>query len=151
MQQSSDDNILVHGVSNDTDALGYFGYAYFAAHKESLRAVAVQKDKGTPAVLPSPETIIDKTYAPLSRPLYIYVKNSAARRPEVGRFLKHYLDKIDQFAVEGGYAPPTTEDKAANQATHRQASPHWRKCGGVQGCGSEVRTSVLPSAWNQPR
>jgi phosphate transport system substrate-binding protein len=66
-------------------------------------------------VLPSPDTIIDKTYAPLSRPLYIYVKNSAAHRGEVGRFLKHYLEKIDQFAVEGGYAPPTADDKAANE------------------------------------
>ena len=104
-------------------ALGYFGYAYFAAHKDSLRAVAVQNGASAPPVLPSPATIIDKTYAPLSRPLYIYVKNSAARRGEVGRFLKHYLDKIDQFAVEGGYAPPTAEDKAANQATLAKLLP----------------------------
>ena len=41
---------------------------------------------------PSPATIADKTYAPLSRPLYIYVKNSAARRPEVAKFLKFYLE-----------------------------------------------------------
>jgi phosphate transport system substrate-binding protein len=117
VQQSSDDNFLVHGVSNDTDALGYFGYAYFAAHKDSLRALAVQNGPNAKAVVPSPATIIDKTYAPLSRPLYIYVKNSSARRPEVGRFLKHYLDKVEQFAVEGGYAQPTSDDLAANQAT----------------------------------
>ncbi len=117
VQMSSDDNTLVHGVSNDEDAMGYFGYAYFAANKETLRAVAVQNGQGAAPVLPSPTTIIDKTYAPLSRPLYIYVKNSAARRPEVGRFLKHYLGKIDQFAVEGGYAPPTAADKSANQTT----------------------------------
>ena len=123
VQMSSDDNFLVHGVSNDTDALGYFGYAYFAAHKESLKAVAVQNGASAAPVLPSPPTIIDKTYAPLSRPLYIYVKNSAARRGEVGRFLKHYLDKIDQFAVEGGYAPPTAEDKAANQVTLAKLLP----------------------------
>jgi phosphate transport system substrate-binding protein len=123
VQMSSDDNFLVHGVSNDTDGLGYFGYAYFAAHKDSLRAVPLQNGASAPAVLPSPATIIDKSYAPLSRPLYIYVKNSAARRGEVGRFLKHYLDKIDQFAVEGGYAPPTAEDKTANQATLAKLLP----------------------------
>ena len=85
VQQSSDDNILVIGVAGDTDGSGYFGYAYFAANKDKLRAVAVQNGPSAPPVLPSPETIIDKTYAPLSRPLFIYVKNSAARRPEVGR------------------------------------------------------------------
>ncbi len=117
VQISSDDNVLVRGITNDTDALGYFGYAYYAANKDNLRAVAVQNGSTAQAVLPSPATIIDKTYAPLSRPLFIYAKNSAARRPEVGRFLKYYLDKVDEFAVEGGYAPTTAEDKAANQAT----------------------------------
>jgi phosphate transport system substrate-binding protein len=123
VQISSDDNVLVRGISNDTDALGYFGYAYYAANKETLRGVAVQNGPNAAPVLPSASTIIDKTYAPLSRPLYIYVKNSAARRPEVGRFLRFYLDKIDQFAVDGGYAPPTSEDKAANQATVAKLVP----------------------------
>jgi phosphate transport system substrate-binding protein len=123
VQQNSDDNFLVQGVSNDTDGLGYFGYAYYAAHKNTLRAVPVQNGASASPVLPSPATIIDKSYAPLSRPLYIYVKNSAARRGEVGRFLTHYLDKIDQFAVDGGYAPPTAEDKAANQATLAKLLP----------------------------
>ena len=117
VQISPDDNVLVTGITSDTDALGYFGYAYYAANKDNLRPVAVQNGPGAGPVLPSPATIIDKSYAPLSRPLYIYAKNSAARRPEVGRFLKYYLDKVDDFAVEGGYAPTTAEDKAANQAT----------------------------------
>ena len=47
--------------------------------------------------------------------LFIYVKNSAARRPEVAQFVKYYLENIDKFAVKGGYDPPTAEDKAANQ------------------------------------
>src|SRR5262249_8790788 len=85
--------------------------------KSSLRAVPVQNGANASPVLPSPATIIDKTYAPLSRPLYIYVKNSSARRGEVARFLNHYLDKVDQFAVEGGYAPRTADDKAANERT----------------------------------
>jgi phosphate transport system substrate-binding protein len=123
VQMSPDDNTLVRGIASDTDGLGYFGYAYYAANKETLRAVAVQNGPTAAAVLPSPATIIDKTYAPLSRPLYIYVKNSAGKRPEVGRFLKFYLDKIDQFAVEGGYASLTAEDKAANQATLAKLLP----------------------------
>lgn len=115
VQQSSDDNTLVMGVAGDRDGLGYFGYAYYAANKDKLRALAVQNAAGSKPVLPGPESIIDKTYAPLSRPLFIYVKNSASRRPEVGQFLKYYLDHIDDLAVTGGYAPPTAEDKRANQ------------------------------------
>ncbi len=123
VQISPDDNVLVRGITSDSDALGYFGYAYYAANKDTLRAVAVQNGPSAAPVLPSPATIIDKTYAPLSRPLYIYVKNSAARRPEVGRFLRLYLDKIDELAVDGGYAPPTSEDKAANQAALAKLLP----------------------------
>jgi phosphate transport system substrate-binding protein len=123
VQQSSDDNTLVIGVAGDPDGLGYFGYAYFAANRDKLRAIAVENGPGAPPVLPSPKTIIDKTYAPLSRPLFIYVKNSAARQAEVAEFLEHYLANVEKFAVAGGYAPPTAEDRAANQLTLRQLLP----------------------------
>jgi phosphate transport system substrate-binding protein len=130
VQQSSDDNTLVIGVAGDRDGLGYFGYAYFAANQDKLRAVAVQNGKDAQPVLPSPATIIDKTYAPLSRPLFIYVKNSAARRPEVGEFLKFYLRGSDEFAVKGGYAPPTAEDNKANQETLAKLIPDSGSGGG---------------------
>ena len=77
--------------------------------------MAVRNGKDAKPVLPSPETIKDKSYAPLSRPLYIYVKNAAAKRPEVAQFLKFYLENVDEFAVEGGYDAPMPQDKAANQ------------------------------------
>jgi phosphate transport system substrate-binding protein len=115
VQQSSDDNTLVSGVAGDQDGLGYFGYAYYAANQDKLRAVAVKNGDGAQPVLPSPATIADKSYTPLSRPLFIYVKNSAARRPEVAEFLKFYLEHIEQLSVKGGYDPPTAADTAANQ------------------------------------
>ncbi len=114
VQASSDDNTLVSGVAGDPDGLGYFGYAYFAANKDKLHDVAVQNGPDAKPVPPSPATIADKTYAPLSRPLFIYVKNSAARRPEVAKFLQFYIDKNDDLAVKGGYNPPTAQDKADN-------------------------------------
>jgi phosphate transport system substrate-binding protein len=115
VQQSSDDNTLVNGVAGDPDGLGYFGYAYYAANRDKLRALGVAKGPDSAAVLPSPATILDKSYAPLSRPLFLYVKNSAARRPEVAQFLKYYLGSIDQLAVQAGYNAPTADDQAANQ------------------------------------
>lgn len=115
VQASADDNTLVSGVAGDPDGLGYFGYAYFAENKDKLRAIAIQKGADDKPVMASPETILDKSYAPLSRPLYLYVKNSALKRPEVAAFLKYYLDNVKSLAVKGGYVAPTAEDQAENQ------------------------------------
>jgi phosphate transport system substrate-binding protein len=115
VQASSDDNILVKGVAGDEDGLGYFGYAYYTANKDKLRAVPIKATPEAEAVLPSPETILDKTYKPLSRPLYIYVKNSAMRRPEVAGFLKYYIENVGTLAEKAGYVAPTAEDQAANR------------------------------------
>src|SRR3990170_9055396 len=79
---SEDDNVLVQGVAGDRDALGYFGYAYYVANSARLRVVPV--DGGAGPVTPSEATINDGTYRPLSRPLFIYVRESAAKRPEGG-------------------------------------------------------------------
>ena len=123
VQPSSDDNTLVNGVAGDPDGFGYFGYAYFAANQDKLRALAVQNGSSAQPVLPAPATIADKTYAPLSRPLYIYVKNSAARRPEVAKFLRFYLAEIDDLSVKGGYDPPTAQDKTDNRETLAKLLP----------------------------
>jgi phosphate transport system substrate-binding protein len=116
VEQNANDNILVNGVANDADGLSYFGYAYFDANREKLRALGVAKGAAEP-VMPSPATIADKSYSPLSRPLYIYVKNSASRRPEVKQFLKYYLENIEKLAVKARYDAPTAEERSANLET----------------------------------
>ena len=117
VQPSSDDNILVRGVSGDPDALGYFGYAYFKANETTLRAIPIKKTAEAPAVLPNPDNILAKTYAPLSRPLFIYVKKSAYRRPAVAAFVKFYLEKVGDFATKAMYVAPTADDISTNKAT----------------------------------
>ncbi len=117
VQPSSDDNTLVRGVAGDPDGIGYFGYAYYKANVSDLKALAVKKDKDAPAIFPSPETILDKTYAPLSRPLFIYVKKSAYRRKGVAAFVKYYLEHISDLAIKAKYVSPTDEDQKANKAT----------------------------------
>lgn len=114
VQQSSDDNILVNGVAGDPDGVGYFGYAYYAANKDKLRALPVQNGPNAKPVSPTPATVLDKSYAPLSRPLYIFVKNSSLRKPEVSGFVTYYLSNAARFAEKAGYAAPTAEDIAAN-------------------------------------
>ena len=115
-QPSADDNTLVKGVSGDADGLGYFGYAYYATNKTRLRAVPIKKDDASEAVAPSPETVLNKTYSPLSRPLYIFVKNSAMSRPEVREFVTYYLANVGKLAEKAKYVSPTAEDLNINKA-----------------------------------
>ncbi|MEM2786369.1 MAG: substrate-binding domain-containing protein, partial [Candidatus Nitrosotenuis sp.] len=88
-QASEDDNTLVMGVAGDEAALGYFGYAYYEENVDKLKLVAI--DGGGGPVAPSPETINNGSYAPLSRPLFIYVSVAAAARPEVQAFVQYIL------------------------------------------------------------
>jgi phosphate transport system substrate-binding protein len=100
---SEDDNVLVQGIAGDRDALGFFGYAYYAENTDKLKLVAV--DGGSGPVAPSPEAIRIGTYAPLSRPVFIYVSAQSAGRPEVEAFVKFYLDNATSLVAEVGYVP----------------------------------------------
>lgn len=115
VQQNADDNALVKGVQGDADAIGYFGYAYYVANRKKLTAVPISNgDK--PAVLPAEATILDKSYSPLSRPLFIYVKASSMRRPEVDGFVRYYLANAAKLSKQAKYVPPTAADLATNAA-----------------------------------
>ena len=109
---SEDDNVLVQGVSTDPLALGFFGHAYYEENKSKLKAVPVddQNDaNGKGAILPTVETVKNGTYAPLSRPLFIYVSSKAVARPEVVEFVNFYLDHAAALSQEVGYIPMPAE------------------------------------------
>lgn len=122
VQSSSDDNTLVNGVANDVDGIGYFGYAYYSANASKIKAVAIRKDDASPAVLPSPETILSKSYTPLSRPLFLYVKNAALARPQALKFVRYYLDNVADLATMAKYVAPTPDDLSANAAALQAAA-----------------------------
>ncbi|MBV5337302.1 MAG: protein sphX, partial [Deltaproteobacteria bacterium] len=73
----------------NTGAIGYFGYAYYLENKRKLKAVPIDNGKG--AVLPSPETVENGSYTPLSRPIFIYVSSIALERIEVREFIDYYM------------------------------------------------------------
>ncbi len=100
---SEDDNALVRGIAGDENALGFFGYAYYAENTDKLRAIPIRVDDDSPAVAPCQETINDGTYAPLSRPIFIYVSTVAAERPEVEAFVEFYLDNAAELSQDVGY------------------------------------------------
>jgi phosphate transport system substrate-binding protein len=85
-QFSEDDNVLVRGIDGERGGVGYFGFAYYINNQDRIRAVPI--DAGAGAVAPSIEAIEEGTYAPLSRPLFIYVKTSSLERPEVRAFAR---------------------------------------------------------------
>lgn len=114
VQPSADDNVLVSGIAGDAGAIGYFGFAYYAANRDKLRAVPIKADADAEPVSPSIETIYDGSYAPLSRPLFIYVKNAAMGRPEVADFVTYYLENVAELAEEAGYVAPTEEERSEN-------------------------------------
>lgn len=115
---SEDDNVLVQGVSGDKYALGFFGLAYYEENAEKLKAVGIddQNDtNGKGPILPSLETVRNKTYAPLSRPLFIYVNSKAAKRTEAVRFVEFYLQSAAELTKAVGYVPLTEEEYKAQQ------------------------------------
>jgi phosphate transport system substrate-binding protein len=99
---SEDDNVLVTGVSRDVDAMGFFGYAYYAENKDKLKALPISW-KGSKAVGPSTDTVVNGTYQPLSRPIFIYVKADSAKRPEVREFVEFYNKNADKLVREVKY------------------------------------------------
>ena len=100
---SEDDNVLVQGVAGDAASLGYFGFAYYEQNTSQLKAVAV--DAGSGCVEPTRETIASGEYAPLSRPMFIYVAGSAMERPEVQAFLRFYMENAEELVPQAGYVP----------------------------------------------
>jgi phosphate transport system substrate-binding protein len=100
---SEDDNVLVQGIAGDKYALGFFGLAYFEENKEKLKLIRV--DNGENAVYPTLETVSNGTYAPLSRPIYIYVRKDAAEKDVVQEFVKFYIENVPELAEEVGYIP----------------------------------------------
>ena len=102
---SEDDNVLVQGVSRNVNALGYFGMAYYAENQDKLKAVPILDKGAKKAVAPSVETVMNGTYQPLARPIFIYVSDKAMQRPEVREFVQFYLKNAPALTEEVGYVP----------------------------------------------
>jgi phosphate transport system substrate-binding protein len=102
-QASEDDNVTVQFVSRDKGAIGYFGLAYYEENADKLRAIPIVPPAGGSPVLPSVETVNNGTYQPLSRPMFIYVKEKSLSRPEVREFVEFYLKEGGALASEVGY------------------------------------------------
>lgn len=110
---SERDDVLVQGISGETNSLGYFGFSFFEENQDILRAVAI--DHGSGCVSPTRETINNDTYHPLSRPLFIYINKEFAKQPYVDQFVRFYIGEVSQKLIpEVGYVefPPHVYEMA---------------------------------------
>lgn len=111
---SEDDNVLVQGIAGDKNGLGFFGLAYYEENKNKLKLVGVENETGV--VIPTVETVKDGSYAPLSRPVFIYVSDASAKRPEVEAFVNFYLENAAALVPDVGYIPLTDSEYQAEIA-----------------------------------
>ena len=134
---SEDDNVLVQGVSRDINAIGYFGYAYYAENMARLKALPIVNPKTDKAVAPAEKTVIDGTYQPLSRPIFVYVKVKSLDKPEVKEFIEFYMKNASKLTQEVKYVP-----LPANAYTGNLEHIAKKKYGSVFGGKNEVGITI---------
>jgi phosphate transport system substrate-binding protein len=87
-------------VSRTPCAIGYSGMAYATP---DVKALKIAKKKGDPAVAPTAQTAIDKSY-PIARPLYLYTRGEPTG--QVKEFIDWTLGPDGQKVVQDiGYVP----------------------------------------------
>ena len=133
---SEDDNVLVQGVTQNQNALAYFGFAYYAANAGKMKALKVVNSAGQ-AVGPGDSVVLDGTYNPLSRPLFIYVNADSLKKAEVKDFVDFYLSNASSLVKEVKYVPLAA-------AAYQTAKDHVKngKLGTVFGGESKVGLKV---------
>ena len=140
MSVSEDDNTLVTGVAGDENAIGFFGVAYYEENKDKLHSVAIDAGKGP--VSPTAETIENGSYAPFSRPLFIYVSKAATAKPEVKAFVDFYLTKAPEIVGDVGYVklPDSVYEKAMRNFNAQRTGTQFsdEKGNAIAGAVTEV-------------
>lgn len=102
--QSENDDILVQKVSEDANALSYFGLAYYEQRADDIKALGVNSGNG--AVVPSVATVEQAKYQPLSRPLFIYVNAASAQKNQnLRQLIDYYLAQAPELVTQVGYVP----------------------------------------------
>lgn len=101
---SEDDHVIVQGLSRDKNGFGYLGYAYYIENKSKLKAVPIVNMQGK-IVAPSEANVLNGSYNPLSRPIFIYVNQASLKKPEVQKFVDFYMTKSAPLIKEVKYVP----------------------------------------------
>ncbi len=107
---STDDHKTLEGVHGAKGGLGFLGLSYALDNEDLVKRVAVDGGKG--CVEATPSTVRDGSYAPLSRPLYIYVNNAqVGAKPQVKKFLEYYVQWARNIAEDNNFVPVTESQR----------------------------------------
>ncbi len=99
---TEDDNVTVNGVKRSTGAMGYYGLSYYLENTDINKAVQIDGGKG--CALPNLENVLNGTYVPLARPLFIYVNNDAVKsNPAIIPFLEFYAADLKNLAAKAKF------------------------------------------------
>jgi phosphate transport system substrate-binding protein len=113
VQTSPDDNVLLTGVSGESNGLGYFGYSYYEQNTDKVNNVAV--DGGGGCKKPTTADIQDGSYKPLARPLFMYPNEKSIKKPQVKAFLDYVVKNQDKIAKAAKIVPMTSAQAGASQ------------------------------------
>lgn len=109
---SEDDYQIVRQVAGDPDGLGFVGYSYASQASTRVRMLAVGRDLDR-AIPPTTAAMLDGSYVPLTRPLFLYVNREAYRDRNVRNLVSFYLERAPVLSRESGVVALTPELYAA--------------------------------------
>ena len=98
---TENDNIIVQGVTGERGGMGYFGFSYYEENAANLKLIKV--DSGSGCIAPSVKTVQSSTYKPLARPLFIYAKRTAFKRPVVAAYVGYIFNNEKVIAKKAGF------------------------------------------------
>ncbi len=111
---SADDNVIVQGVEGEAGGMGFLGFSYYEQNADALGIAAV--DSGDGCVTPSSETIQSGEYAPLARPLFMYVAGTEAlAKPQVAAFVDYVLANNTEIAETALVVPANEEQISGDE------------------------------------
>ncbi len=116
-EPSEDDNTLVEGVAGTEGGFGYFGFAYFEENQDRLNVMSISADGDLAnAVEPTADSIRVGDYAPLARPLYVYVSAaSLSENTALQEFLRYFIADAAAIANSTGAVDAPAADLLASQ------------------------------------
>jgi phosphate transport system substrate-binding protein len=107
------DNAAINGVAGDEWAMAYVPYSFVEEAGEQVKALEI--DGGDGCVAPSVETVQDGSYTPLGRPLFVYPSAEALQRPEMGSFMRFYIENQEELTTAAVFVPMTEEQTSESQ------------------------------------
>ena len=107
---TEDDNVTVNGVRRSQGATGYYGLSYYLENTDINKAVQIDSGKG--CVTPSAANVINGTYTPLGRPLFVYVKHESAKsNPAIIPFMTYYKENLAALAKKAQFVALSTDQQ----------------------------------------